>query len=424
MSLHVALQSVAFYVLSCSSCAKISHRRKAKQKAKRERVEKEELETEQPGLYRHPSPFSTNPYWTEEILMGPGPLKQKGDKGSCKNPSQRALNTAGPGSSYASSGGATSPTEVTEGSRISGDGWNRLRYQREDEDLWGHDTQGPGQRIMDAIAKAGSSAGRLLESKLIKSSPIKEENLSSYYLAKNPPVNDLHPPVVSTQPTSKEQTRWMLQPPPSAKIMEGKERVKTSRADSDGSSRKNDTPMSRHAPEKHQKLLPNDTLSLTTSTSKTSTSTLVAGQRHERSRSLSFGSSDSSDGTTRRKHRPPTLSISTPEKKARDIADHLPTCSASTEMRERPSRPILSTIVSSSNVVPHISPLKKDIPSQGSHSQDTSYTPSPSKTLSSTVNSTPASSVPSVGSKFLDPSHGSSPPHMSLEHTESICHLP
>jgi hypothetical protein len=183
--------------------------------------------------------------------MGPGPPKNK-DKGGSKNASQRALNTAGQGSSYAgstamSSDPPSSPTAVTEGSRISGEGWNRKRYQREDEALWGHDFPGPGQRIMDAIAKAGSSAGRLLEGRLSKSGGKEEENPAAYYLGRNPPVNDLHPPVVSTAPSSRDETRWMLQPPPSAKVMEGKERANRSRAGSNGSSRKagDGTPLSR-----------------------------------------------------------------------------------------------------------------------------------------------------------------------------------
>lgn len=189
-------------------------------------------------------------------MMGPGPLKKKGDKGGSKNASQRGLNTGGQGSSYAGSGAtstdASSPT-VVEGSRISGEGWNRKRYQREDEALWGHEIQGPTQRIMDAIAKAGSTAGRLLEGRLSKSSPsVEEENPRSYYLAKNPPVNDLHPPVVSTRPANREETRWMLQPPPAAKIMEGKERVNRNRADSNGSSRRGGegTPLSRQVTER------------------------------------------------------------------------------------------------------------------------------------------------------------------------------
>lgn len=184
--------------------------------------------------------------------MGPGPPRKKADK----NCSQAALNPLGPESrvnSYAMSTGTGSTPTAVEGSRTSGEGWNRTRYQREDEALWGHDTPGPGQRIFDAIARAGSTAGRLLEGRLTKSEvegSSDDENPKSYYLAKNPPVNDLHPPVVSTQPASRDETRWMLQPPPPAKVMEGKERVMTrTRTVSAGSSRKGleGSPLSRPA---------------------------------------------------------------------------------------------------------------------------------------------------------------------------------
>src|SRR5438874_618005 len=137
MSLDVALQSVAFYVLSCTTCTKIYHRHKAKQVAKRERAEKQALETEQPGLYRHPSPFSTNPYWDEEIMLGPGPPKRKGGQGGSKNTSSKALNRTEQGSSVTSSGcistdPGSSPTMVSTAPRLSGENWNRKRYQRED----------------------------------------------------------------------------------------------------------------------------------------------------------------------------------------------------------------------------------------------------------------------------------------------------
>ena len=45
---------------------------------------------------------------------------------------------------------------------------------------------------------------------------------ADYYIPRMPPVNDLHPPVASG-PKSRAEVRWMLQPPPSAKVMEGKE---------------------------------------------------------------------------------------------------------------------------------------------------------------------------------------------------------
>ncbi|KAG4437387.1 hypothetical protein IFR05_007112 [Cadophora sp. M221] len=413
MSLDVAIQSVAFYILSCSTCAKISHRRKAKIQAKRERAEKHELETEQPGLYRHPSPFSTNPYWTEEIMLGPGPPPKKGGS---KNASQRALNTARQGSSYAgstamSSETPSSPTAVTEGSRISGDGWNRKRYQREDEALWGHDIPGPGQRIMDAIAKAGSSAGRLLEGRLSKSGPLREdESPSPYYLARNPPVNDLHPPVVSTAPASRDETRWMLQPPPPAKVMEGKERVNRNRAGSNGSSRRGNDgpPLSRQVTERlvDAKLqrgeMPYEEARLRAE-SKTKSQPPRA-QPPRRTRSVSLESTDSSDTVRRRKQKPPPISVSSSDKSSRNIVEHIPVpaspaTGSTTEMRERP---VLTTILSSSNSIPQV---KRDdvlpfrelaVPSESALN---ARAPSPSQRLSPQANAMPVS-LPSVPAKF------------------------
>lgn len=363
MSIDVALQSVAFYVLSCSTCAKISHRRKAKAQAKQERVEKHALETEQPGLYRHPSPFSTNPYWTEEIMLGPGPPNKKGNKKD-KNGSQRGLTTAGQGSSSASSAGmstdaGSSPTVVEEGSRISGDGWNRKRYQREDEELWGRDTHGPGQRIMDAITRASESAGRMFGGDGRPSSRHGSDgNPESYYIARNPPVNDLHPPIVSTAPRSREETRWMIQPPPSAKVMEGKQRVSSTsrnRAGSHGSSRRGtEGPLNRMVTEKlvNAKVQRGETPSPLEIRSFTN-----RGQYHDRNRNSSADSSSSSEGyTTRRSRKPSPITVpkASSSSKPRGKAEHIPIRDSemSMEMKETFGvRSLLSTIVSSSNVV-------------------------------------------------------------------------
>ncbi|KAK0104678.1 hypothetical protein ONS95_004952 [Cadophora gregata] len=424
MSLDVAIQSVAFYILSCSTCAKISHRRKAKIQAKRERAEKHALETEQPGLYRHPSPFSTNPYWTEEIMMGPGPPPKKGGS---KNASQRALNTAGQGSSYAgstamSSETPSSPTAVTEGSRISGEGWNRKRYQREDEALWGHDIPGPGQRIMDAIAKAGSSAGRLLEGRLSKSGsgPLREEESPTpYYLARNPPVNDLHPPVVSTAPASRDETRWMLQPPPPAKVMEGKERVNRNRAGSNGSSRRgNDgTPLSRQVTERlvDAKLQRGETPyeEVRARTEAKSKPQPPTAQLPRRTRSGSIESSDSSDTVLRRKQRPPPISVSSSKRSSRDIVEHIPIpasphTGSNIELDEK-SRPALTTILSSSNNVPQVKQQDDVLPfrelSVPSESALNSRAPSPSQRLSPQANAMPVS-LPKIEPKIASGSSG------------------
>ncbi|RFU30017.1 hypothetical protein B7463_g6314, partial [Scytalidium lignicola] len=373
MSLNVALQSVAFYVLSCSTCAKINHRRKAKIQAKREREEKLKLETEQPGLYRHPSPFSTNPYWTEEIMMGPGPAKQKNDKSGSKNASQRALNITRPDSSYASSGvmstdPGSSPTIVAEDGRLSGDDWNRKRYQREDEDLWGHDVPGPGQRIMDAIAKAGTSAGRLLESRLSKSEPERSESHpATYFSARNPPVNDLHPPVVSTQPASRDETRWMLQPPPPAKVMEGKERVVRGRSASNSSSRRgpDGASLSRQVTERllEAKLQRGEPYQLDSlnpsraeSIAKSVTSNTRRGQYSERRRSGSL-SSESSEGGFRRPRKPQPISISGIGMSSQSTIEHIPIPSdpfigpAEPSMPEGASRSALASTISSSSPI-------------------------------------------------------------------------
>lgn len=237
MSFPVALQSAIFYLLACTPCAEVRHRHKAKGQAKKERVEKAKLETQQPGLYRHPSPFNTNPYWQEEIRMGPSLPK----KSTSKNSSQRGLMSAGGDGgeiSALSLSGRTNTgdshtnfedsTLVVSQDGILSDDWNKRHgYQREDEELWGADWS--GQKLKDAFSKARDSAGRLIESTLGMEKEVTEEERRAFYAApRNPPVNDFHPPVVSSKLPHKEAHKWMLQPPPSAKVMEGK--VPVSRA--------------------------------------------------------------------------------------------------------------------------------------------------------------------------------------------------
>lgn len=395
--------------------------------AKKERAEKHALETEQPGLYRHPSPFSTNPYWTEEIMMGPGPPKKNGSKGDSKNGSQRALNTAGQGSSYAgstamSSEPPSSPTAVTDGSRLSGEGWNLRRYQREDEALWGHDVPGPGQRIMDAITKAGTSASRLLEGRLSKGGLSKEEDRNPYYYSRNPPVNDLHPPVVSTA-LSRDETSWMLQPPPSAKVMEGKERVTRSRAGSNGSSRRGgdrgdgSAPLSRQVTERlvDQKLQRGETptyleaRSVSSRAESRSKNHASKTTRVDRSRSPSEDSSSSDIPQRRRKQKPSPISVSTSG--SRDTIEHIPIAashpSSTTriEMREQTARPVLETILSSTVDVPKASKQEdslralQELSPQTSNGAVNSRSSSPSQRLTPAANAMPTS-IPSAHTKF------------------------
>ena len=197
------------------------------------------MQAEMPELYQHPDPFNTNPYWSEEITMGPR-LPSKKNANASKSTSQRALNSSGRDSrsTTVSSIGldsthmGSSPTVVPEGEELRqsisigwSDDWNKKRYQREDEELWGRSRT--GHKLVDAIKQAGTAAGRKIEATLgmeKDSKNVTEEERTDFYspTVKNPPVNDYHPPVVSQRPRNKGAAQWMLQPPPPAKIMEGK----------------------------------------------------------------------------------------------------------------------------------------------------------------------------------------------------------
>ena len=180
------------------------------------------------GTYQHPGAFKTNRFWDEEITMGPGPPRKKKDLEKQRRRgqdsyegSQRGLTTGVSARTGISSADTIVVAKLSTGERgaaegeqerkvTSGEDWNRRRYQREDEYLWGN--------------------GNICED---------QPGDKHYYIARNPAVNDLHPPVVSTQPTHRNETRWMLQPPPSARVMEGKERAynrpRSGTGESDGS---------------------------------------------------------------------------------------------------------------------------------------------------------------------------------------------
>ncbi|KAI2616487.1 hypothetical protein GGR54DRAFT_227182 [Hypoxylon sp. NC1633] len=332
MSFGVAVQSAIFYVVSCTPCLQARHHQKSKAKAKKEREEKARIQAENPDMYKHPDPFDTNPYWTEEIMMGPRILSKKYTGGNGKNNSQKRLNSSGKESTSVvgsstridSMSPGSSHTAVAEDAKLSfsttlTDDWNRKRYQREDEELWGHEVSRTGHKLMDVIKQAGSSvAGRILEAKLGKEpKPVTEEERHNFYFApRNPPVNEYHPPIVRQKPTHKDANRWMLQPPPSAKVMEGK--VPVSRSGSLASHLSRKTTMSDgpnlgrlvHERAVEAKLrsgeLPTDydsTPTLHKSVTRKNTTLSRSYQTHRvtRSRSLSLESSDASDGPSIRR---------------------------------------------------------------------------------------------------------------------------
>ncbi|KAH8905129.1 hypothetical protein BR93DRAFT_861298, partial [Coniochaeta sp. PMI_546] len=426
MSLPVALQSVLFYVVACTPCAKVRHRQKARVQAKKERLEKARVEAEQPDLYRHPDPFDTNPYWGEEIMMGPSlPKKGKARNDANNNQSERGLTSAGIDSgigtrsslaisnagtstsanntptgnqprsqtpqseptAVASSGEEPSSPTLTQTASVSTkDDWNRQRYQREDEELWGHEFSRTGQKLMDAIKQAGTSAGRFVEAKLgmekeKERTVTDDDRYNFYFTPKNPPVNDYHPPVVSSKPAHRDGHRWMLQPPPSAKVMEGKVPVSRSTSlASVASSRRtaatSDGPgLSRLVGERlveakiRKGETPREARSLSTSTlTKPLTRRTTAGssarsrsQRTVRSRSHSLSTESEPEGITesrprtkRRKPRVRPSPIATPPKQSDDddewVSRSLESLSKAHALPQPPhaaQRPRLSTILSS-----------------------------------------------------------------------------
>lgn len=213
-------QSAAFYYISCAPCTKLTDRRKRRKESQKAKAEKarEMVRAGSVNAYPdHPLPSGTNPYWKEEMLLGPGPPHKRRKKEDEVRLAAIRPNESGAASSSGSKGASSDRTdglngapEVMQESRDSEDGWNRRRYQREDETLWGLDETMSHSTGMSSVSHRASQ--------------------SNYYYARNPAVNDLHPPVVSTAPASRFETQWMLQPPPKAKIMEGKERANRSRS--------------------------------------------------------------------------------------------------------------------------------------------------------------------------------------------------
>lgn len=416
MSFCVAVQSAIFYVVACTPCAKVRHRQKARQKAKKEREEKARVVAEQPHLYHHPDPFHTNPYWAEEIRMGPS-LPKKGKSGD-KNASQRGLTNASrdltsvgtdssiaiepPKTGQSTSPGATaprpvpasgissSPTVVPEEDTTSaalsktasvstGDDWNLKRYQREDEELWGHEFSRTGQKLMDAIKQAGSTAGRFVESKLgIEKQVTEEDRYNFYFSPRNPPVNDYHPPVVSSKPIHRDALRWMLQPPPPAKVMEGKVPVsRTASMMSVGSRRAvgalDGISMGKRVGEKALEARRNgdpaygegelhSTSSLPKTRSRraraaTVSSTKTRSRRTTRSHSISTDSENSSEGVGRRRgrrpgYRPPaTPEIDSTDSEGEYISKSLDSLSNGVHPTHAAQKPRLSTILSSESAM-------------------------------------------------------------------------
>ncbi|KAF2708843.1 hypothetical protein K504DRAFT_380305 [Pleomassaria siparia CBS 279.74] len=220
------VQSAIFHYASCAPCTGYMYRKQRRKQAKRDRKVRHKLQLEQPDQYHHPEPTGTNPYWGEEITMGPGPPPRRAKRSNTSS-SPRGITTAGTHSTKRDKSLDLDPANDLRLSHdTDDDNWNRKRYQREDEDLWGFgELMGPTEQPDAPGASLGLT--RILRPGTSKSSA------ESYYTARNPPVNHLHPPVVSPLSPNPSDNRWMLQPPPRAAVMSGKERATADRSRSE-----------------------------------------------------------------------------------------------------------------------------------------------------------------------------------------------
>ncbi|KAF2659209.1 hypothetical protein K491DRAFT_591648 [Lophiostoma macrostomum CBS 122681] len=231
------VQSAVFHYASCAPCTGYMHRKKRRKQAKRDRQTHHRLKAEQPELYHHPEPTGTNPFWDEEIVMGPGPPPRRAKRTNTGTASQKGFTAAGNTSAVGSHAGSN--VDINRGDdalRLSDDttddeNWNRKRYQREDEELWG---------LEEPSSPSSSKFGRDSSTGVggVNRPSTSKSSAESYFTARAPPVNDLHPPIVSMPSPNASDNHWMLQPPPKASIMSGKERATTrSRSGSGASSR-------------------------------------------------------------------------------------------------------------------------------------------------------------------------------------------
>jgi hypothetical protein len=210
MWLARGVQSAIFYYATCTPCAAAEDRRRRKKEAVRAQREQArsrstEIVTDQPQPFPQPTPFSTNAGWMEEIALGPGPPARRHRTKNCPSDLPRLSSTS-------SMTIEDSMLSGGKGKSSLGEKFHWSRFQREDEVLWGEE---------ERIAKDAEQSGQGSSVGISGRGRAGTSHSNKYYIARAPPVNDLHPPIVSG-PASRTETRWMLQPPPSAKVMAGK----------------------------------------------------------------------------------------------------------------------------------------------------------------------------------------------------------
>jgi hypothetical protein len=342
------VQSAVFHYASCAPCTGYSDGRKRRRAARAAHRVKAKLQLEHPDTYQHPPPTGTNPYWEEEIRMGPGPPPRRARRNNTGN--SRAITTAGTQHSALSKGSSSGDGDLRlSDETVQDDSWNHKRYQREDEDLWGIDDEPP---IPLQNIGTGSSVG-------VAGFHLKRPGTSrsaSYYSVRAPPVNDLHPPVVSNPSPDPADNRWMLQPPPKASVMAGRERASNRSRSASGSSSRVELSLQRQLSTRQVKhrLERGETPEMPSISRNSSYSNIVSVQRRDRSRTPQVRP-PSAASSRRQKRRDTALSrtdtVSTHHSSG-DSGDNMQKSNSAPGgpdikvIRVRQSRPALSTVAS------------------------------------------------------------------------------
>ena len=257
-------QSALFYYASCplSKTPSPSGKEKAENKASQS----------QDGVYKS-RPGTQNPGWNEEIMLGPGPPTRrigkkemrKRDKIRRKIAESLDLDASRPGNSRGPVFKSHSSTSRPSTKDTNTTNSRPANPTKRSSDVTNGRTNANKSKSKTIPSKNATSKKRfsiLRRRSKVKNKPIAEalnhrdfswnnwkncakfeyyeEPLfhlkgkgfsllstepddSAYYYARNPEVNDLHPPVVSAMPRSRAECAWMFEPPPSAAIMMGRE---------------------------------------------------------------------------------------------------------------------------------------------------------------------------------------------------------
>lgn len=246
-SLWRGLRSVLYYYFSCSPwhLAKRKRVQKKQDKADRQQKEEQDVELATSGQYLQPATFDTNPHWAREIALGPRPSVKRQSKKQ-KQYLDRFLTLATstrsstPEHNESESNLANSSLDgqaMVRTSAPDSEGW-RL-HQREDDILWGSEAH--LQLVSQDSRDITTGKQPYRKTHHIPYKP-------SYAIARNPPINDQSPPIVSNPAQSLTSNMWMLQGPPRAEVMSGHESMNHSRAttiSSDSSRRTGQVSLSR-----------------------------------------------------------------------------------------------------------------------------------------------------------------------------------